>query len=419
MPQLRWILLFVFTVVFPSTSVADKIVGAQTCGNSQCHQASKPRAFSLVEQTEFFAWLDSPHAKSQATLKGPAAREIASRYGVTPDSQSCLTCHAFEQHHNVKSPKPTEGISCEACHGSAVKWLPIHVSGRSSHQKNLRNGMRKLEQPSIRAAVCADCHQARGNPRMPHKLFAAGHPVLDFELVSASAATANHYRVDEDYLVRKGQPLHAEMWRAGQLQAAVSQLKGLLATLQDHNTMLPELSLFECASCHQQANGHSNRESLPRLATSQFTMAALAISADNAALSQRWLSQIESLVALLKQQPRKAATLADKLLQSVEQAQEQYADQFVKPEQTSACLLEYAETKTVDADWVLLALHGLDTLSAVSHAEQPKISPQLKPLINQHRSAHNPRAPLEQASALARQIAADIRKQWQLEPCAR
>lgn len=418
MPLVRMLLLALVAIAAAPSVYSENIIGAATCGNSQCHQAPKPRAFSLVAQTEFFAWLDSPHSKAQSALKSPAAKAIASRYGVTTDSNSCQTCHAFEQHHVVKSKQITEGITCEACHGSAVNWLPKHVSGMSSHQKNLENGMRKLEQPSVRAAVCSDCHQARGNSRMPHRLYAAGHPILSFELVEASAQTASHYTVDDDYLVRKGQPKHAEMWRAGQLNAAVIQLQGLSDTLQNHDAMLPELTLFECASCHHPMGGSSNRASLPALAVGQLKIAALAVVAEEKASSQKLLADIDALAIVVKRQPRQAAKLVASLKQSFEQLRGKYGDKWVKPDAVAACLLNVAETEPVSADWLHLALQALETLATVSHSDSPKTTPLLGPILAPYFAQHNPRASSQQASLLATQLAADIRQKWLLQPCA-
>jgi hypothetical protein len=418
MPLIRTLLLALVALAAAPAGYADNIVGAATCGNSQCHQASKPRAFSLVEQTEFYAWLDSPHAKSQAVLKSARAQAIATRYGVSTSSKSCLGCHAFEQHHVVKSKNITEGITCEACHGNATSWLPKHVSGMSSHKKNLEHGMRKLEQPSVRAEVCSDCHQARGNPRMPHTLYAAGHPVLSFELVEASANTASHYRVDEDYLVRKGHPQHAEMWRAGQLNAATLQLQGLKSTLQNHDAMLPELSLFECASCHHQMAGQTNRGSLPSLAVGQLQMAALSIAVEQKVLSKKLLADIDALAITAKREPLKADKLAAKLAVSFARVRDQYSDKRIDSEGVAACLLTFAETETIGTDWLQLLLQALDTLSTVSHAESPATAPRLGRIIAPYSAQLNPRAPQQQATQLVAQLAAEIRSKWLLKPCA-
>lgn len=418
MPLLLSILLFLCALVVMPAADAENIIGAATCANSQCHQADKPRAFSLVAQTEFYTWLDSPHAKAQAALDSPRARAIAKRYGVKTGSNSCLNCHAFETHHQVKSSEKTDGITCEACHGSATNWLAKHVSGISSHQLNLANGLHKLEQPSVRAAICATCHQPRGNPRMPHKLYAAGHPVLSFELVDASNKTASHYRVDDDYLVRKGLPKTAEMWRAGQLKAATNQLLSLAETLNNHDAMLPELSLFECASCHTKLDdGQADKPSLPTLSTGQLQIAALSIAANQRALSKRLLTDIDTLATLVKQQPSKAASLARALATTFVGVQDKYANEEVKVRETASCMLSFAETKTVDADWLALSLRAFEAMSRVSDTKQPQSTPLRDRRLASYYAQLNPRASRQQATQISRQLAADIRQQWLLEPC--
>lgn len=417
MPSLRTLLLALAMLLGCTTVFAEKIIGAATCASSQCHMADEPSPFSQVKQTEFYDWLDSPHSRSEAVLRSPAAKAIAKRFGVSTSSNSCVSCHAYESHHQLKSKSVTEGITCEACHGSGSFWLPQHVSVSSSHARNISHGMNKLEQPSVRAAVCSDCHQPRGNPRMPHQLYASGHPRLSFELVTDSAETSNHYQIDNDYLVRKGQPKHAEIWRAGQLIAANTQLKSLQATLANRDALFPELSVFECDSCHRPANGPSTKIATPSISTAQLNMALLSLSDVEPEVSQKLLLDIQGLSALSHNQPAKAAVLAEKIGNTVARLNQQYADQTLQPENVASCIVSHAETHIVDAEWMLLAIKAIDILSLDNHlsdgGSMPLFSDSLASLYSQIQISSN----TSDATTLARKFASTIREKWPLAPC--
>ena len=59
----------------------------------------------------------------------------------------------------------------------------------------------------------------------------AGHPRLSFELEAFTANLPPHFIVDADYRARKNPAEAFELWLAGQLQAAMSDLNGIMTNV--------------------------------------------------------------------------------------------------------------------------------------------------------------------------------------------
>src|SRR3546814_9914572 len=96
---------------------------------------------------------------------------------------------------------------------------------REKHLANLAAGLKKLEDPVVRAGVCVDCHfgSAAGGQFVTHRIMAAGHPRISFELDLFSSLQA-HHQEDADYGWRKfgaanRRTDHVQMWAVGQATA--------------------------------------------------------------------------------------------------------------------------------------------------------------------------------------------------------
>src|SRR3546814_9920577 len=79
--------------------------------------------------------------------------------------------------------------------------------------------------PVVRAGVCVDCHfgSAAGGQFVTHRIMAAGHPRISFELDLFSSLQAYHQE-DADYGWRKfgaanRRTDHVQMWAVGQATA--------------------------------------------------------------------------------------------------------------------------------------------------------------------------------------------------------
>ncbi|HEX3865052.1 MAG TPA: multiheme c-type cytochrome [Stellaceae bacterium] len=229
-------------------------LGVASCAGNNCHGAVEPFKTSRVMQNEYLVWSQKDqHSKAFAALRNERGLRIAANLGL-PDAEHaelCLGCHADNVPANRRGPQfqLSDGVGCEACHGGAMGWLGIHISG-VGHAANIAAGMYPTDQPLARAERCLGCHVGDDKRFVTHQIMGAGHPPLGFELDTYSAAQPAHYRVDKDYVERKGQPNDMQIWAVGQ----ASDLKRRMAALLDPNNapkgLQPELALFDCQACH-------------------------------------------------------------------------------------------------------------------------------------------------------------------------
>ena len=252
----------------------DRHLGVATCRSALCHNAVAPWRQSGARLDEYRVWRrDDAHARAYDALQSEAGRRIAQRAGVeVPEhAAACLDCHADRA--AVRGPRfaVRDGVTCEACHGGAERWLDSHARG-ASHQENLARGMYPTDDPVRRAELCVSCHVGSGRQQVTHRLIAAGHPRLDFELDTFTAREPPHAVLDDDYRARKAVPSSAELWATGQGIVARARLALIASPSTWPGGSWPELSAFDCGTCHRAAvnNGGARprpRPGLPRLAT--------------------------------------------------------------------------------------------------------------------------------------------------------
>lgn len=229
----------------------NKHMGVATCAASQCHGSVAPR--DGVQQNEYVVWTqDDPHSRSYQTLQSDASKRIAAKLGIASAEAAaiCLDCHA----DNVPSSRRGEkfsiadGVGCESCHGGSEQWLSSHDDGDSS-------GMYPTAEADARAAVCLSCHLGTPNKFATHRIMAAGHPRLSFELDTFTelwrqAGRQAHFTLDEEYRQRKEVPTHTRLWAAGLLTDARKRLSLLRRDLAV-DKLVPELGHFDCHACHR------------------------------------------------------------------------------------------------------------------------------------------------------------------------
>jgi nitrate/TMAO reductase-like tetraheme cytochrome c subunit len=135
-------------VVFVAAGMAvaqNKFVGAAKC--KACHSVEKMGGLS------FKVWEKTPHAKAFATLKTKEADEIAKKKGLktaAAESPECLKCHV-----TAADVKKEDGVTCEACHGAASAFLPIHNKPENK-EKAIAAGLMLPKKDD--AKLCEKCH---------------------------------------------------------------------------------------------------------------------------------------------------------------------------------------------------------------------------------------------------------------------
>lgn len=303
----------------------NKHLGVATCASSTCHGSAEALEGSPVLQNEYLTWhRRDAHAQSYETLLEDRSRRMARRLGVgAPQNAAiCLNCHA----DNVAKSRRGErfqiedGIGCEGCHGGAEKWINTHASGDASHADNVDLGMYPTDRPAARARLCLDCHYSHPDARMSHRLMAAGHPRLQFELATFSRIQPPHYRVDADYRERKRAATAAQTWAVGEVIAARKTLASIRRDLY-HGGTFPELYYFDCQSCHHDmddpdwvgaGSGPTGLGDVPLEAASLRLVGSM-VEPLAPGLAQRWRDRLDGLQQAIEAGPSRVREAARRL----------------------------------------------------------------------------------------------------------
>lgn len=283
-------------------------LGVQTCAGSTCHGAVQPWPNSPVLQNEAITWSKhDPHAKAYDTLGSDRSKRIAANLGIENPQQSglCLDCHAnnVPQAQRAKNFVLSDGITCEACHGGAEKWLGTHVAGVGGHEENVAAGMYPTDRPVARAKLCLSCHYGTKNKFVTHRIMGAGHPRLSFELDTYTHAQPAHFRVDADYRQRKAWTNGVKTWAIGQAVAVTETLNAFTDPNRNRDGIFPELTFFDCHACHHPMSNlrWQPRESVgigpgvPRLNDANLIMLRVVAGVIDPALGDRIEDQTRAL----------------------------------------------------------------------------------------------------------------------------
>jgi hypothetical protein len=251
----------------PGSSPAPHVlVGAGSCAAAACHNGNFAHGSTGSEYT---TWITrDPHAKAYEVLFAEAATAMQKhlkRPAPAHEDRRCLQCHVAPGHDATKRPSyfPTDGVSCESCHGPAQKWLNLHhLDAWQSLDRAAKKalGMNDTRALSGRAQVCAPCHVGTAGADVDHDLIAAGHPRLHFEFAAFHAYMPRHWPDAKD---RAGRPdFDAQLWTAGQLATAKASLELLAGRAADKNKPWLEFAEHDCLACHHDLRLPSWRQQL-------------------------------------------------------------------------------------------------------------------------------------------------------------
>ena len=232
--------------------------GVASCAGTTCHGRMEADGV-IVRQDELMRWQEpstpgGAHSRAFSVLTYPRARQITATLGLgDPTAASaCLGCHTTPVSGGTgRRFLPGDGVGCEACHGPSAGWIASHYTVGASHAANVSRGMVALDRPATRAAVCLDCHFGSSKPGqfVSHRMMAAGHPRVSFEL-DLFSTLQQHHDEDADYIQRKGRTDSVRMWAVGQAMA-VDRMLTLYATPKGSEGAFPEFYFFDCHSCHR------------------------------------------------------------------------------------------------------------------------------------------------------------------------
>lgn len=319
----------------------DQTLGVATCASSLCHGSIAGWDGSPVVQNEYVVWsrLDK-HAGAYKLLFDERSRKIAANLALPQPahlSRVCVDCHA----HNpvAAAPRPAathsvgDGVGCEGCHGPAQRWIASHTAPEASHKGNIAQGLYPVDQPLARAKLCLSCHFGSSTKYVSHRIMAAGHPRMSFEMETFTNLQPAHFKVDADYIQRKGNVDGVRIWAIGQAVAVATQIDILLDPQRGRDGVFPELTLFDCHACHHpmadtrwkpiNAFGKSVSPGLVRLNESGMLMLRLILRQLDPALGERFnqgvlqLNQAMAGQGDLRQQALAVKALADQAAQAI------------------------------------------------------------------------------------------------------
>ena len=262
--------------------------GSSTCSGSNCHGGTSPAQGTDINHNEYTIWSDASQAKhvnSYRVLDSAVARQIARNMGVGEPTQAglCLDCHSMNVPVNQRGENfnVEEGIGCEACHGGSGQWLDKHQDLDVPLQDLRAMGMFPTHDPVRRAEMCLNCHFGATDQFAGHKLLAAGHPRVSFELDSYTNLNA-HHDVDADYKERKAHVPGGQTWAIGQAMAIERRMDLLISPQTGTIGLFPEFAFFDCHSCHQpmsvKRRASVNRRGQPKFDDAHMQMLRVAMS---------------------------------------------------------------------------------------------------------------------------------------------
>jgi hypothetical protein len=235
-------------------------VGVASCSGSTCHGRTEADG-KIVRQDELAIWQNeaSPsgaHSRAWRVLAAPRSQMIARNLGIgeATTAPMCLGCHATPTAAGPRGGRfqISDGVGCESCHGPASSWLSTHYAVGANHAANVSRGLVPLENPRARAAQCLDCHFGSADPGqfVNHRIMAAGHPRISFEL-DLFSTLQQHHNEDGDYTQRKGRTNSIQMWAVGQAMALERSLALFTNPQRGTEGIFPEFYFFDCHTCHR------------------------------------------------------------------------------------------------------------------------------------------------------------------------
>jgi hypothetical protein len=257
-----------------------QLQGVNSCAAAACHNNS---ALPPVEGGEYGIWIGKDkshpdkHSRAYEVLCTERSRYIVKNLRGLPSAAQahpekevyCLKCHVHpEVNEKVVEERPhvlQDGVSCEACHGPAEKWLSVHFHDSWKDMDKEAHGMYETKSIIGRARRCLPCHVGTPDSDANHDLLAAGHPRLNFEFAAYHANMPHHWSDAKDKnpaVDQRGTPdFEARAWLIGQALTAEAALN-LLAERADPRKKLPwpEFAEYDCYACHHDLKTPSWRQ---------------------------------------------------------------------------------------------------------------------------------------------------------------
>jgi len=362
-------------------------VGVASCASSLCHGAAAPRSDFGALQNEYRTWLEEdPHARAFETLSDERSRAIGANLGdrrPAYEIPACLACHTLvvPRERQASPVEIEDGVACESCHGPAGGWLDGHHTEEWSHQDSLDAGLVDLTRADRRAALCLGCHLGDAERTVDHRLIAAGHPELTFELDNYAADMPPHWpppsQVRDRALARRIEAGRgAGAWAVGQAVAFRREMEQLSRAGEDGRWR--DFAVMRCADCHhslreerwrRQAGRRGGEPGLPRWSPARWVVLRHLVEAfapDARRELDRRVAAVAAAVSHLDVPPARMAADAAAAARAMDGVVERLAAVEWTPQQVDALLLRLAADRAAvaggdreSAEQVMLAFNSL------------------------------------------------------------
>jgi Cytochrome c554 and c-prime len=256
--------------------------GSKNCGfchNGKPNEQFPPDAKFFVKLDEYKTWdTEDKHRVAFARLTSKRGQDMAAllKLDVTKREAGCLGCHsagtaeAANRNQNTLFD-PSEGVSCENCHGPYEKWGIDHTfeayRSKSTADRTLL-GMIDVRVPEIQANQCLSCHigSAAEGKVVTHDMYAAGHPPLpSIEVATFTNFIPRHWWLVAEKNIPKAKEIAG--FKPGDLEQTKLALVGAAVALKTSMKLLadeaklspkgpapgeeyPDYARFDCWSCH-------------------------------------------------------------------------------------------------------------------------------------------------------------------------
>ena len=229
--------------------------GVASCASSMCHGSVKEYKQTDILHNEYITWdRKDVHSRAYNKLFNVDFKQITKKLGLKQPHEEpvCLACHASDVPEPLRGKKfqMSDGIGCETCHGGSEDWLKTHTDKEATHEQNLAKGLYPTDDIVSRARLCLSCHYGNKDQFVTHEIMGAGHPRISFELDTFTELQPKHFVQDQDYRQRKIATSSVKAWAVGQAVATESVLDMLVSEQFHAAGLFPELSMFDCHSCH-------------------------------------------------------------------------------------------------------------------------------------------------------------------------
>lgn len=373
----------------PATAAAPdtgSFLGVASCGGSTCHGRQEADG-RIVRQDELMRWQEpstpgGAHSRAFAVLSNARSRAIAGRLGIgdAASAPACLGCHSTPAASRGPRFQAADGVGCESCHGAASGWIAAHYAVGASHRRNVALGMTPLDDPRARAAICLDCHfGSAGQGRfVNHRIMAAGHPRISFEL-DLFSTLQQHHDEDGDYALRKGRTNNVRFWAVGQAMALERALALYADPRLGQEGVFPEFYFFDCHTCHRRIQdgddavrtgirnpGRPIPEGMPAFNDESMIMLSAAVRVAAPGMAARFDAESRAFHAALAQDRAAAVAAAAKLRASANALAATFAAAGFGRDQTFAIIEAIAgeaiSPRFTDYEGSVQAVMAVDTL---------------------------------------------------------